>query len=145
MPYRAAEAPAAAVISATGGILVIDRSPITRAMFKTLFEPRAGTVIFAGSVDEALELLSDGAPQIVLIDDATLRSAADLYGVIGVLRAAAGDAKLAILGPAAIVEEKAALERAGVDRVIAKPIGKDALLTELFDEPSARLLVSAAA
>ena len=145
LPLQPAEAPAAPAVSDGQGILVVDRSPITRAMFKTLFEPRAGTVTFAGSVDEALTLLADGAPRTVLIDDATLQTAPDRHEAIAKLRAAAPDARLAVLGPAALGEERATLEQAGVDRVVVKPIAKDALLTELFDEPSARLLVSAAA
>lgn len=145
LPFQPAEAPVVAAVSDGQGILVVDRSPITRAMFKTLFEPRAGTVTFAGSVDEALALLADGAPRTVLIDDATLQTAPDRHEAIAKLRVAAPDARLAVLGPAALGEERAMLEQAGINRVIIKPIAKDALLTELFDEPSARLLVSAAA
>ncbi len=145
LPLCVAEPPAAAVANTASGILVIDRSPITRAMFKTLFEPRAGQVAFAGSVAEALDLLAAGAPGTLLLDDATLRLMPDAHAAIADIRAAAPDARFAILGPASLLEDRAALELAGVDRVISKPIAKDALLTELFDEPSARLLVSAAA
>ncbi|WP_249341416.1 ATP-binding protein [Sphingomonas sp. 3P27F8] len=145
LPLRRAEAPVASHEAKADGILVVDRSPITRAMFKTLFGPRAGSVTFAGSVDEAVGLIADGGPRTILIDDATLRLAADPYSALKMIRAAAADARLAILGPAALAGESEMLEQAGVDRVILKPIAKDALLTELFDEPSARSLVSAAA
>ncbi|WEK42694.1 MAG: ATP-binding protein [Candidatus Sphingomonas colombiensis] len=145
LPLCVAEAPAAPMVNSAEGILVIDRSPITRAMFKTLFEPRAGCVAFAGSIREALELLADGPPGTLLLDDATLRLVPDPYAAIADIRAAAPEARFAILGPVSLLEDREALERAGVDRVISKPIAKDALLTELFDEPSARPLVSAAA
>jgi len=114
-------------------------------MFKTLFEPRAGKVTFAGSVGEALGLLDDGAPQVILLDDATLRQDEDALAAIATLRAKAGAATLALLGPAGLADEREALERAGIDKVIVKPIARDELLITLFDKPSAALLVSAAA
>ncbi len=144
LPLRPAEAPSAALTGAHA-MLVIDRSPITRAMFKTLFEPRVGVVAFAGSVEEALERMAEDAPGMVLIDDATLRSAADAHAALQSLRAAAGPARIALIGPADLASQREALEQAGVDIVILKPIAKDALLTKLFDEPSVTSLVSAAA
>jgi len=145
LPLVRAEAPAAVGVAAGEGMLVVDRNPITRAMFKTLFEPRAGKVTFAGSVGEALGLLDDGAPQVILLDDATLRQDEDALAAIATLRAKAGAATLALLGPAGLADEREALERAGIDKVIVKPIARDELLITLFDKPSAALLVSAAA
>lgn len=145
LPLVRAEAPAAVGVAAGEGMLVVDRNPITRAMFKTLFEPRAGKVTFAGSVGEALGLLDDGAPQVILLDDATLRQDEDALAAIATLRGKAGAATLALLGPAGLADERDALERAGIDKVIVKPIARDELLITLFDKPSAALLVSAAA
>ena len=145
LPLVRAEAPAVDGVAAGEGMLVVDRNPITRAMFKTLFEPRAGKVTFAGSIGEALGLLDDGAPQVILLDDATLRQHADPHAAIAELRGKAGGATLALLGPAGLADERDALQQAGIDKVIVKPIARDELLITLFDKPSAALLVSAAA
>ena len=145
LPLVRAEAPAVDGVAAGEGMVVVDRNPITRAMFKTLFEPRAGKVTFAGSIGEALGLLDDGAPQVILLDDATLRQHADPHAAIAELRGKAGGATLALLGPAGLADERDALQQAGIDKVIVKPIARDELLITLFDKPSAALLVSAAA
>ncbi|MEO9130109.1 MAG: ATP-binding protein, partial [Sphingomonas sp.] len=38
-------------------LLILDRNPITRSMLRAILEARAGTVLFAGSVDEAVGLI----------------------------------------------------------------------------------------
>lgn len=147
LPCRLVEVPTPAAFGdAPSGVLVIDRSPIARAMFKALLAPRAGTVTFAGSVEEALEQLVAIRPATLLVDDATLRATPDHVAAARSVADAARGAAIALLGPPLEPGERDSLLRAGVTRIITKPIGKEALITALFsDEASAAALVSEAA
>ncbi|WP_188658867.1 ATP-binding protein [Sphingomonas metalli] len=130
-------------------LLVLDRSPITRAMWKTLLEARAGTLLFAATVDEAIAAIGSRAIARMLIDDATLFAAAD---------PADATATLATAAQAAGVETTLLWsgDRDGRDgvaplmtRIVAKPIAGAALAAMIFDTECDRLtgtpLVSRAA
>lgn len=147
LPYEfVAAANKAPVGSGKQGVLVIDRNPITRAMFKALLSPAGGTVTFAATTVEAVALLAHGQPAIVLIDEPTLRVADDPAAAVAAIAECAPAAMLALLGAPLEVDDRAILAGAGIARFIAKPIGKEALIRELFsDEPSAAALVPQAA
>ncbi len=146
LPYQALENPAGVAPVAGRGVLVVDRNPITRAMFKALLSPVGGTVSFAGSVPEALDLLARGQVATVLIDDSTLRAVDEAAAAIAALASAAPRANLALLGPPLEADERARFINLGLSRIIAKPIGKEALVQALFgDESNAAGLVSRAA
>lgn len=146
LPYEPVENPQAAVAPSGAGVLVVDRNPIARAMFKALLEPVGGPVSFAGTMAEAQALAAASLPAIVLVDDPTLRLADDPASAIAMLVAAARGARVALLGPPTDAAERARLSAAGLSCFIAKPVGKEALVQALFsDEPNAAGLVSRAA
>ena len=147
LPYLPVEDEQSAEPAArAAGVLVIDRNPITRAMFKALLAPVGGPIWFAGSAAEAQELLAAQRPAQVLIDDAALRADGDAVGAAGDVAAAAKGARIALLGPALDSAEQGELAAAGITQFIAKPIGKEALVQALFsDKASVSALVSEAA
>jgi CheY-like chemotaxis protein/anti-sigma regulatory factor (Ser/Thr protein kinase) len=114
------------------GLLIVDRNPITRNMLKTVLESRAGTVRFAGSVDEAIAQIGDGNLSHVLIDEATIKAAGDVPAVLRRLRQKDEALHLAQLWTAPDAACRAALAQAGVDQVIAKPLAGAALAQALF-------------
>jgi signal transduction histidine kinase/CheY-like chemotaxis protein len=146
LPYVPVEAAVAPGAQVPAGVLVVDRNPITRAMFKALLSPVGGTVSFASSAAEAIEFLAQRAAATILIDDPTLRSADDHLVAAATIAAASRGAVIALLGQPLDAEERAELATAGITRFIAKPIGKEALVQALFsDEPSSAALVPQAA
>ena len=147
LPYLPVEDEQSAEPAAqAAGVLVIDRNPITRAMFKALLAPVGGPIWFAGSAAEAQELLAAQRPARVLIDDGALRADGDAVGAAGGVAAAARGARIALLGPALDSAEQGELAAAGITQFIAKPIGKEALVQALFsDKASVSALVSEAA
>jgi signal transduction histidine kinase len=149
-----AEAPSGAAGAAGGdALLIVDRNPITRAMLRTLLEERAGTVAFAGSLDEAAARLGEGGIALALIDEATVRAAGDGWAAaLAAVVDAAGDATTALLWRQEDEGEAATLAATGLDRIIAKPIAGPALREALFpvdaperDDGSDTVLVSDAA
>jgi signal transduction histidine kinase len=146
LPYERVEAPEAATLAPGAGVLVVDRNPITRAMFKALLSPVGGPIFFAGSASEALDALATKQPATLLIDDATLRAADDPYAATRAIARAAPSAHIALLGPPLESGEQGRLNDAGIVQFIAKPIGKEALVQTLFNgERHVTALVSEAA
>lgn len=145
LPYEPIEEPARAGGQGRG-VLVIDRSPITRAMFKALLSPVGGAVAFAATAPDALEALATAPAATLLIDDTTMRGWDDHLSAIASLAAASPQATIALLGPALEPVERASLARAGITRFVAKPIGKEALVKALFttDSDAAALVPEAA-
>ena len=132
--------------------LVVDRNPITRSMFRALLAGHGSRVILAASIDDAIACLATGNVTRVLIDDATVRAAADVHGdLVRIARAAeACGAETTLLWPVSAVREKEELLATGVTRVVARPITGAALIAAVFaepksDEPGHRDLVSNAA
>ncbi len=146
LPYQPVEAPDAAAAAPGEGVLVVDRNPITRAMFKALLSPVGGPVSFAATAAEALDALGANTPATLLIDDATLRTADDHLAAVRAIARAAPSAHIALLGPPLDAGDQARLRDAGVVQFIAKPIGKEALVQTLFNgERNVTALVSEAA
>lgn len=116
------------------GLLIVDRSPITRIMLKTVLEPRAGQVRFAASADDAVEQLAAGTLSHVLVDEATIRAAGDVPAALRRIVEAARSAPVAQLWTGPDAAQRSLLLAAGVDQVIAKPIGGSALSEALFPQ-----------
>ncbi|QNE30857.1 hypothetical protein F1C10_01980 [Sphingomonas sp. NBWT7] len=145
LPHQAVVAPNAAPADGAG-ILVFDRNPITRAMFKALFGPVAGSVTFAGTSEEIDSALGAAVPCIILFDDATLRAVADPTALISALAARYANTRIVLLGPALGAAERATFAAAGIARFITRPIGRNLLVQAVFgDEPSESPLVHEAA
>jgi signal transduction histidine kinase/CheY-like chemotaxis protein len=115
-------------------LIILDRNPISRSMLRAVLEARAGSVLFAGTADEAIGLMAAGGVSRLLIDDATLKANEDLPGAMRALAAAAKDAGAvsALLWPAPGDDQRAEFLAAGLDLVIAKPIAGAALAELLF-------------
>lgn len=128
------DAAAAAPEGGPDALLIVDRNPISRSMLRAVLESRGGPVEFAGTVEEAIARIALGGIKRVLIDDATLKCASDLSAALRAL----GDsgAWSALLWPSPDSTDCAQFAAAGIDRVIAKPIGGAALVAAVFDAPA---------
>ncbi|MDB5704132.1 MAG: histidine kinase [Sphingomonas bacterium] len=120
--------------SMPSALLILDRNPITRSMLRAVLETRAGTVVFGGSVEEAVGLLGAGGVSKILIDDATVKASEDVSGALAALATAAREAESAsiLLWPSPSDEDRARFLAAGIDKVIAKPIAGAALVEALY-------------
>ena len=133
-------------------LLILDRNPITRSMLRAVLEGRAGTVLFAGSVDEATVLIGAGGIGRLLIDDATIKAGDDVPAALAALATAANAAGTAsaLLWPSPDDETRAAFLAAGINMVIAKPIAGTALAEMLYPldkndmHPTSHLVTQAA-
>ena len=118
-------------------MLVLDRSPITRSMWKTLLTRHTGRLIFAGTAAEAIARLEEGGVARVLIDDATLCAGAAPLDDATTLADAArkAGAETTLLASA----ERPDRDRlaAGMTRLVIKPIAGAALVRILCqsDDP----------
>ena len=127
-------------VAATGGeaarpgLLIVDRNPISRSMMRALLEPRAGTVVFAGTADDAVLTIATARPSLVLIDDATIGASEDVDAAIVAIVAAGREAgaEVALLWAAPDAATRARLLATDVTRLIEKPIGGAALVDMLY-------------
>ena len=130
-------------------LLVIERNPIARGMFKALLTPRFGDIAFAGSVAEAVALMEAGGVAWVLADDATLQAEGPLDRQVAVIAAVAKPlhAPFALLRLAADGEDGQQFIGLGVQQILGKPIARTTLVQQLFsnmDQPVNRLECRAA-
>jgi CheY-like chemotaxis protein/anti-sigma regulatory factor (Ser/Thr protein kinase) len=132
---------------AKGALLIVDRSPITRSMLRTILAPRAGTIVFAASVEEAVERLQAGGIGQVLIDDATVRAMGDVDSALGSIAAAAASARTVLLWATPDAAQRDSLLASKVDVMVAKPIAGAALADILYplDDAAPDTFVSRAA
>ena len=121
LPLVAAEAPDAV---ARVALLVVERNPIQRAMFRSLFEP-LGTIVFTDDAAGAAALTQ--RPDRVLVDAPALNDVRDLERII----AAARGAPVAVLAPSES-EAAAAWRAAGAAQIITRPIGKKSLVAAIM-------------
>jgi CheY-like chemotaxis protein len=121
LPLVPASAPVAT--GARGGLLIVERNPITRAMFRALFTSH-GPVTFSDA-DDALATIARVAPDVVLVDAATFgRGPAELAALV----ATAHDAPVAMLTEALGERERQEIYAAGLTKVIEKPVSKKGLV-----------------
>ena len=122
---RVEEDEAAAVEHEHGkALLIVDKNPISRAMLKTLFAPRFPSLIAAGSIDEAAEMIEAGGIQRIVTDEATIAMDGDVEAAIGRL----AGVPVSLLWTNPDTDDRTRLTAAGVDQVIAKPIAGAALV-----------------
>ncbi|WP_343520992.1 ATP-binding protein [Sphingomonas sp.] len=156
LPLIEAVAPdASGAAGGTGEVaVVLDRNPIARGMLRTLLEPNFAGVQFAATPDEAVALLPEAGPVLLLADEATLKAAGDdAVAILAALAAAAHAkrARVAVLWAKPDEAMLAALKEAGVDLVVAKPVAGAALIEAVIAgreencASPARTLVSQAA
>jgi len=134
LPYREAALPEPAANTApqSGGLLIVDRNPIARAMLRTVLEKRTDSIAFAASLGEALACMAAAPVSIVLIDDATAKAAGEEIGqgLAAIVTAArqAGTATAILWADS----DRSMIKDLGLDLVIAKPIAGPALAELIF-------------
>jgi CheY-like chemotaxis protein/anti-sigma regulatory factor (Ser/Thr protein kinase) len=152
LPLALAAAPTIETASAAAtpeALLILDRNPISRSMLRAVLEARAGTVLFAASVEEAVARIAQGGVTRVLIDDATVQAESDVD--LGLAALGATGAVTTLLWRAPDIEDCTRFASAGIDRVIAKPIAGAALAAAMFgnaapsDVSASEVLVTQAA
>ncbi len=119
----------------TRALLIVDRNPITRSMLKAMLEPRAGSVVLAGSVADAVAAIATGTVGKVLLDEATVKAEEDVDRALrDVTAAASAGAKVAtaILWASPDDAQRAAFTDTGIEQVIVKPIAGAALAEMLY-------------
>ena len=141
LPLETAEVEAADAAPTSDGqpaLLIVDRNPIMRSMFRTLLAPHVATVAFADSVGEAVAAVEAGTIAHILVDDATLRAAGDPVTAASGIAMAARSRGVAVtlLWPKADEAGGAALTATGITRLVAKPIGGAALANAMFGNNS---------
>ena len=145
LPLRAcAAAPTPAIGAAPPTLLIVDRNPITRAMFRSLFAPYVPAVSFAATAEEVEAELSTGTTRRILIDDATARAGGDANAFVARVAAAAGTVPVTLLWPVAAAVERDELLALGVTQVVAKPVTGAALVQALFASETETLVSRAA-
>ena len=138
LPLERAEAPEAPCGSPENpcALLILDRNPITRAMLRTVLRPRAGTALVAGTIEEAVDILSGGSAETLLVDDNIVRSLDTPEPAVRQLAAAARAANVepVMLWTKPTAEDLAMLSAAGFARVVEKPITGAALADTLYSK-----------
>jgi signal transduction histidine kinase len=138
LPLRLARpvADACAQIAAAGGdaVLVVERNPIARGMWRGLLSPHTGSVVFAGSADEAVAMLGCGGIARVLVDDATVRAEPDVAAALLRLATAVGSAGavMTLLWAGDDAPHAALGTGDPTRRILAKPLSGAALVEALF-------------
>jgi CheY-like chemotaxis protein/anti-sigma regulatory factor (Ser/Thr protein kinase) len=133
-------------------LVILDRNPIARSMLRAVLEARAGSITFAGSVDEAIALMRAGGVARLLIDDTTIKACEDPPATLTMLATVASETNIVscLLWLAPDNDQRAGLLATGISTLIAKPISGAALLETLYpldknDMESANHLVTRAA
>ncbi len=123
-------------------LLVLERNPIARSLLRTLLQPHAERIVFAGDVAEAVAALADPSIAQVLLDDATVRAAGDSQAALRAITGAAGaGVSVTLLSPAVDDAERQALLATGIDCILTKPVSGPSLVATLFrqgDDPLVR-------
>ena len=129
-----AEPSKAAGATAVPALLVVERNPISRSLFRTLLEPHAERIVFASDTAAAVAILHEQPVTRVLVDDATAAASGDVTASLQAIVAAAhtAGASITLLCPANSADERQALLAAGIDRVLAKPVSGPMLVESLF-------------
>lgn len=122
------------VETATGGLLIVERNPIARAMYRALFADRP-TLMFSDA-ETVVADVQRACPERILIDAATLDIASPL--IVDVVAAAHG-APVAMLTPALDDPVRRDLYARGVTKVIEKPVSKRGLVDAIGALPNATI------
>ncbi len=123
-PDRSAEARAG-----EGGVLIVERNPITRAMLRAVFEKAVSRLHFAADPAEALQLLELEQFAALIIDEAALATATgELLETIATLCRAQPRIHATLLVANGNAVRAAQFMDAGITQVIEKPIAGGELL-----------------
>ncbi|KQT32226.1 hypothetical protein ASG29_10395 [Sphingomonas sp. Leaf412] len=125
LPLLPADVPGADV--APAGLLVVERNPITRAMFATLFAA-LDPVVFAGDAIEAMRTIADRTPARILVVAGSLGG--DPRAALRRLLDAAGPGIVSVLIPAGT---RGDWPDCGSARLIERPVGKRELVTQVME------------
>lgn len=134
LPLRLAAAPKAVAnspVAPAAALLILDRNPISRSMLRAVLAPRAGEIVFAASLEEAVARIDEGGIARVLIDDTTIKAEPDLDAALATLGACPVTSTLLWTAPDAA--QRVRFSVAGIDQLVAKPIAGVALAAVLFD------------
>ncbi|MGK6324212.1 ATP-binding protein [Sphingomonas sp. DT-51] len=123
--------PAAGVapVAEAVALVVVERNPITRAMYKSLFEG-AGALLFADG-DDAAATIARVRPERVLVDAGSL-DAGRLAAQLAAIGEAAAGAPLAVLVTAALAGRANDWTSASITQVIEKPVAKKAMVAAVL-------------
>jgi CheY-like chemotaxis protein len=137
--------PAEGVCTArTPCLLIVDRSPITRAMLKTLLTPHAPTIALAASLGDAVSILRDGGVERMLVDAAVLTASGDAVAAARQLADAGDRVRIVVLWPAGSDPNRDDIVTIeGLSNVI-KPVSGPSLVASLHFDPDAALVSQAA-
>jgi signal transduction histidine kinase/CheY-like chemotaxis protein len=126
-------------------LLVVERNPIARSLFRTLLEPLAGRILFAGDPAEAAAIIRGDCVSRILVDDATARAGGDHAAALRAITSAAGGrAPVTLLVSTCGAAEREALLATGVDCIIHKPVTGPSLVATLFRQGNDPLVRRAA-
>jgi len=142
LPLAYADAPAAAqdATAGAGGVLILERNPITRAMLRAVFEKAVARLHFAADDQEALELLDLEQFAALIIDEAALATATlDPLETIASLCRAQPEILATLLVAKGTASGATQFMDAGITQVIEKPIAGAELL-EMAVPASARTM-----
>lgn len=131
LPLQRASAPAIAVpqSAGAGGVLIVERNPITRAMLRAVFEKAVTGLRFAADVAEALKLLELEEFAALIIDEGALATATEeALDMIAALRRAQPQIQATLLVANGERARATQFMDAGVTQVIEKPIAGAELL-----------------
>ena len=132
LPLPTVAAAPVVTVASCPTLLIVDRNPITRAMFRTLFAGKAEAIAFADTVESAVEQLAAHDVCQMLVDDATARASGAADAFLSRLVLAAGAVRVTLLWPIATEQERDGLLALGFAQVIGKPVTAAALVRALF-------------
>ncbi|WP_242137419.1 MULTISPECIES: ATP-binding protein [unclassified Sphingomonas] len=133
IPLVRATGPETAVAVADGvgeALVILDRNPITRSMLRAVLEQHGETVLFASSVEDALDRIAKGGVSRAVIDEATIRALPDQAAALRLLGAA--EVRSTLLWTSPDDTELARFLSFGIDQVITKPVSGTALRARVF-------------
>ena len=116
-------------VEGAGGVLIVERNPITRAMLRAVFEKAVSNVRFAADPTEALSLLELEQFAALIIDEGALTAATnEPLDMIVALRRAQPQIQATLLVAKGETARAAQFIDAGITQVIEKPIAGAELL-----------------
>ena len=107
-------------------LVIVDRNPIMRAMFRSLLAPHVGQVVLAGSMNEAIVAIDAHAPRAVLVDDGVLTSGTDRLAIAA---GAHGSIVTILRTPDVLTRTPSSF------RAIEKPVTGSELIGAMFPNP----------
>jgi len=138
---EAVAAPVVRAPDAASSVLVVERSPIARAMWRSLLAPQP--LVFAGTAAEAIATIERGSIVAVLVDDATVGVQPDAAIAIADAARAASIRSVQLWPTGGDCLD--ALAAGGVAPVLSRPFSRDALLVALGVAATMEALVPEAA